>query len=131
MPDLVIPGRGLAREPGILEHRPRKLKDRPVSIDSGPGPKGHPEMTVAGVTESCPRNWHSFTDSKAGVRSRHDTEKSVDETNLRTRTPVPLITIVNCIGNHPSLHLQRISSKISPLGWGLRSARCLVAATRT
>ena len=45
IPMVVIPGAGVAREPGIYEHRPERFEDWHVFMASGPGPAGHPGMT--------------------------------------------------------------------------------------
>ncbi len=66
----VIPGRGLAREPGNQEHGPAKSQHRSVFIDSGPDPAGHPGMTAAMVSEQFPCNWDSFTGSPQAGRDR-------------------------------------------------------------
>src|SRR6266702_3319591 len=61
-------GAGVAREPGIQEHRLEKAKHRLMFMDSRPGPAGHPGMTTDTVRTLYLHDWHSFTRSQAGIQ---------------------------------------------------------------
>jgi predicted nucleotidyltransferase len=41
-------GAGAAREPGTHERGPPRILEKPVFMDSGPAPSGHPGMTTVG-----------------------------------------------------------------------------------
>src|ERR1700759_763452 len=61
----------MAREPGNHEHRLRLSYDQLVFIDSGPGPPGHPGMTIRATRTRY------FSPPRPGGSTRHQTAVDV------------------------------------------------------
>ncbi len=57
MPNVVIPGRGTARELGTYEHRTSNILEIQVFLGSGLGPSGRPGMTFSGKNNFFTRSF--------------------------------------------------------------------------